>query len=137
MEGDKIRKQKIPSYFLREHLNIVLNNLIQVISWKCSGNKKCINAFDDLRAKCLQPGYGSSYDEGVYVMSSFISIHCLEIHNVSYHMVLICNTISTQHISTFTCNLQGLKNKNCVPLLVAAITTIYVKHYWKNLHNEF
>ena len=136
-EGDKICKQKFPTYLLREYLNIVLNNLIQVISWKCSGNKKCINALDDLRAKCLQPGYGSSYDEGVYVMSSFISIHCLEIHNVSYHMVLICNTISTQHISAFTCNLQGLKNKNCVTLLVAAITTIYVKHYWKNLHNEF
>ena len=122
---------KSPSYFLGEDLNVVLEDLIQVISWKCSGNKKCINAYNDLRAKCLQPGYSSSYDECVNVMSSFISIHCLEIHNVSYHMVLICNTISTQHISAFTCNLQGLKNRNCVTLLVVAITTIYVKRYWK------
>ena len=136
MEGDKIRKQKIPSYFLREHLNIVLNNLIQVISWKCSGNKKCINAFDDLRAKCLQPGYGSSYDEGVYVMSSFISIHCLEIHNVSYHMVLICNTISTQHISAFTCNLQGLKIKIVYPYLFRQSLRYMLNIFGKNLHNE-
>ena len=123
---------KSPSYFLGEDLNVVLENLIQVISWKCSGNKKCINAYNDLRAKRLQPGYSSSYDECVNVMSSFISIHCLEIHNVSYHMVLICNTISTQHISAFTCNLQGLKSKKCVSLLVCCGNHyIYVKHYWK------
>ena len=98
------------------------------------GIKKCINAFNDLRAKGLKPGYCSSYDEGVYVMSSFISIHCLEIHNVSDHMVLICNTISTQHISAFTCNLQGLKNKKCVTLLVCCGNHFYiwyVKHDWK------
>ena len=122
---------KKPILLSRGILNVILDNLIQVISWKCSGNKKCINAYNDLRAKCLQPGYSSSYDECVNVMSSFISIHCLEIHNVSYHMVLICNTISTQHISAFTCNLQGLKNRNCVPLLFVAIATIYVKSYWK------
>jgi len=49
---------------------------------------------------------GSSQDKCVDVVSAFIRIDGLQICCVSNNVILIYNSIATQHITSFSCNIQ-------------------------------
>ena len=58
--------------------------------------KNLLSSF--LTRKCLQAGLSAPQDQGVNIMSAFISVDGFQIHQVPDHMVLIRDTVTSMHV---------------------------------------
>merc|ERR1719220_2700928 len=65
-----------------------------------------------LASKGLKSGDATANNECMDVMGTFVSIDSLQVHNMSDYMVLIRNTVSAQHISSSSGDVQ------CFPTII-------------------
>ena len=58
--------------------------------------------------------YTPAKNEGVNVMGALVCVHCLQIHHMPDHMILVADAVAPQHVPAFTCDGQSLST--VVPL---------------------
>ena len=52
--------------------------------------------------------YTPAKNEGVNIMCALVGVHCLQIHHMPDHMILVADAVAPQHVPALTCNGQSL-----------------------------
>lgn len=53
----------------------------------------------------LESSDSSTEDEGMDIVGSFVSVHSLKIADVSDDMILIYDSITSEHVSSLSCDI--------------------------------
>ena len=69
----------------------------------------------------LKASYSSTDNESMDIVSTFISVDCLKIANMSDDVVFIDYTVTSEHISCLSCNVKGLS---------ATVSLYHRDHFW-------